>query len=61
MSEGGVPPERCQEILGYADVRTTLASCTHTITRKHDDSADKMADLARLTSLGNNQLNSSAK
>ena len=31
MSEAGVPPKRAQEILGHADVRTTLATYTHTI------------------------------
>jgi integrase len=53
MSEAGVPPKRAQEILGHADVRTTLAIYTHTMRRKHDDSADKMAELAGLTQLGN--------
>lgn len=28
MSEAGVPPERAQEILGHADIRTTLAIYT---------------------------------
>jgi integrase len=41
MSEAGVPPKRAQEILGHANVRTTLAIYTHTMKRKHDDSADK--------------------
>lgn len=54
MSEAGVPPKRAQEILGHADVRTTLAIYTHTMRRKHDDSADRMAELAGLTTLGNN-------
>jgi integrase len=53
MSEAGVPPKRAQEILGHADVRTTLAIYTHAMRRKHDDSADKMAELAGLTSVGN--------
>jgi len=53
MSEAGVPPKRAQEILGHADVRTTLAIYTHAMKRKHDDSADQMAELAGLTSLGN--------
>jgi integrase len=53
MSEAGVPLKRAQEILGHADVRTTLAIYTHAIRRKHDDSADKMAELAGLTNLGN--------
>ena len=55
MSEAGVPPKRAQEILGHADVRTTLAIYTHEMKRKHDDSADKMAELAGLSSLGNNR------
>jgi integrase len=46
MWEAGVPPKRAQEILGHADVRTTLAIYTHTMKRKFDDSADKMAELA---------------
>ena len=37
-----------QEILGRAGVHTTLATYTHTIKRKHDDSAGKMAELAGL-------------
>jgi integrase len=55
MSEAGVPPKRAQEILGHADVRTTLAIYTHTMRRKRDDAADKMAELAGLTNLGNNR------
>ena len=53
MSEAGVPPKRAQEILGHADVRTTLAIYTHAMRRKHDDSADKMAETAGLTNVGN--------
>jgi hypothetical protein len=56
MSAAGVPAQRAQEILGQADVRTTLAICTHAMRRKHDDSADKMAELAGLTNLGNKRL-----
>jgi hypothetical protein len=52
MSEAGLPPKRAQEILGHADVRTTLAIYTHTMKRKHDDSADRMAELAGLSSVG---------
>ena len=43
-----MPPKRAQEILGRADVRTTLSIYTHAMRRKHDDSADKMAELAGL-------------
>jgi Phage integrase family len=53
MSEAGVPPKRAQEILGHADVRTTLAIYTHAMRRKHDDSADKIAELAGLALAGN--------
>jgi integrase len=53
MSEAGVPPKRAQEILGHADIRTTLAIYTHTMRRQHDDSADKIAALAGLSSVGN--------
>ncbi|MDB6013467.1 MAG: integrase family protein [Gammaproteobacteria bacterium] len=53
MSEAGVPPRRAQEILSHADVRTTLAIYTHAMKRKHDDSADRMAELAELAPLGN--------
>jgi integrase len=56
MSEAGVPPKRAQEILGHADVRTTLAIYTHTLKRKHDDSANRMADIAGLSGLGNKRL-----
>jgi hypothetical protein len=53
LREAGVPPKRAQEILGHADVRTTLAIYTHTMRRKHDDLADRMAELAGLTLAGN--------
>jgi len=53
MSEAGVPPKRAQEILGHADVRTTLAIYTHAMRRKHDDAADRMADIAGLSDVGN--------
>lgn len=52
MSEA-VPPKRAPEILGHAGVRTTLAIYTHAARGKHDDSADKMAEIAGLTNLGN--------
>ena len=45
MSEAGLPPKRAQMILGHADVRTTLAIYTHTLKRKHDDAANRMADI----------------
>jgi hypothetical protein len=48
MSEAGVPPKRAQKILGHADVRTTLSIYTHAMRRKHDASADKMAEIAGL-------------
>jgi hypothetical protein len=35
-------------------VRTTLAIYTPAMRRKHDDSADKMAELAGLSGVGNN-------
>jgi integrase len=54
MSEAGVPPKRAQEILGHADVRTTLAIYTHAMRRKHDDSANKMAEIAGLTNFETN-------
>src|SRR5262252_2846685 len=53
LSAAGAPPERAQEILGHADVRTTLAIYTHAMRRKHDDSAYKMAERAGLANLGN--------
>jgi integrase len=53
MSEAGVPPKRAQMILGHADVRTTLAIYTHTLKRKHDNSANRMADIAGLSDSGN--------
>jgi hypothetical protein len=34
-------------------VGTTLGIYTHAMRRRHDDSADKMAELAGLTNLGN--------
>ena len=56
MSEAGVPPKRAQEILGHADVRTTLSIYTHAMRRKHDASADKMAENRRSRSVGNKWL-----
>jgi integrase len=53
MHEAGVPLKRAQELLGHASERTTLAIYTHTLRRKHDDSADKIAALAGLA--GNNR------
>jgi integrase len=53
MSEAGVPPKRAQEVLGHADVRTTLAIYTHTLERKHDNSANRMAQVAGLSTAGN--------
>jgi hypothetical protein len=34
-------------------VRTTLVNYIHAMRRKHDDSADKMAEIAGLTEPGN--------
>lgn len=48
MSEAGVPPKRAQEILGHADVRTTLAIYTHAWRNRADDAADRMAEIAGL-------------
>jgi len=52
MAEAGVPPKRAQEILGHADVRTTLSIYTHAMRRKHDDSADKNGRARRAHELG---------
>jgi hypothetical protein len=52
MSDAAVLPKRAQGILGHADARTTLASYTYAMRRKHDDSAYKMAELAGLTKRG---------
>lgn len=41
-----------REILGHADVRTTLAIYTHATKRRRDDSADRMAQIAGLASVG---------
>jgi hypothetical protein len=53
MPDAGVPARRAQEILGHTDVRTTLAIYTQAMKRKHDDSADRMAELAGLARVGN--------
>jgi integrase len=53
MSKAGVSPKRAQEILGHADVRTTLAIYTHAMRCKHDNAADRMADIAGLSEVGN--------
>jgi integrase len=53
MHEAGVPLKRAQEILGHASERTTLAIYTHAMRRTRDDSADKIAELAGLSDLGN--------
>jgi integrase len=51
MHEAGVPLKRAQEILGHASERTTLSIYTHSMRRTHDDSADKIAALAGLSSI----------
>lgn len=56
MHEAGVPLKRAQEILGHASERTTLAIYTHSMRRTRDDSADKIAELAGLSNVGNNRL-----
>ena len=53
MHEAGVPLKRAKDILGHANERTTLAIYTHTMKRRHDDSADRIAALAGLSDLGN--------
>jgi DNA-binding transcriptional MerR regulator len=53
MREAGVPLKRAQEILGHASERTTLAIYTHSMRRTRDDSADKIAELAGLSDMGN--------
>ena len=53
MHEAGVPLKRAQEILGHASERTTLEIYTHSMRRQHDDTADRIAELAGLTDLGN--------
>ena len=59
MVEAGVNVKRAQEILGHASERTTLAIYTHALRRQHDDTADKIAELAGLSGpsgdLGNNR------
>lgn len=49
MHESGVPLKRAQEIPGHASERTTLAIYTHSMRRTHDDSADRIAALAGLS------------
>jgi hypothetical protein len=51
--KGKLTLKRAQEILGHASERTTLAIYTHAMRRTRDDSADKIAELAGLSSLGN--------
>jgi len=48
MVEAGVSVKRAQEILGHASERTTLAVYTHALRRQHDDTADKIAEIAGL-------------
>ena len=55
MHEAGVPLKRAQEILGHASERTTLAIYTHSMRRTPDDSADKIAELAGLSNVGNSR------
>ncbi|TLZ11648.1 MAG: hypothetical protein E6K39_00655 [Gammaproteobacteria bacterium] len=55
MHEAGVPLRRAQEILGHASERTTLPICTHAMRRTRDDSVDKIAELARLSKVGNSR------
>jgi len=51
--EAGVPLKRAQEILGHASEPTTLAIYTRAMRRTRDDSADKIAELAGLSNVGN--------
>ncbi len=53
MHEAGVPLERARQILGHASERTTLALYNPLDACTRDDSADKIADLAGLSDLGN--------
>jgi integrase len=41
----GVPPHVVQELLGHADIRTTLGIYGHVIPKMRQDAADKMGDL----------------
>jgi integrase len=52
MHEAGIPLKHAQEILGHASERITLAIYTHSMRRTHDDSADKIAALARSLGAG---------
>jgi integrase len=54
MHEAGL--KRAQEILGHAREQTTLAIYTHSMRRTHEDSADKIADPAGLSNVGDNWL-----
>ena len=48
LHEAGVSLKRAQELMGHASERTTLAIYTHSMRRKHDDSADRIAGIAGL-------------
>ena len=50
LRRAGLPPLRFHDM---RHLRTTLAIYTHTLKRKHDDCADRMAERAGLTSAGN--------
>lgn len=53
MAESGVPIKRAQEVMGHANILTTLKIYTHVMNRRHHGAADKMAELAGLVDAGN--------
>lgn len=55
MAEAGVPIKRAQEVMGHANILTTLKIYTHVMSRRHHGAADKMAELAGVIEAVNTQ------
>ena len=61
MAVSGVPIKRAQEVMGHANILTTLKIYTHVMNRRHHGAAGRMAELAGLADVGNNRRGGSGR